>query len=58
MNGPLTKVGMMLMKSKWFFSANSHAAFSASVFETKYICKMCGHRTKDESLICTAVVKT
>lgn len=47
MNGPLTKVGMMLMKSKWFFSANSHAAFSASVFETKYICKMCGHRTKD-----------
>lgn len=37
--GPLTRVGMMLMKSMLFFSAKSHAACSASVFDTKYICR-------------------
>lgn len=37
-NGPTTKVGIILMKSMLLFLAASHAAFSANVFETKYIC--------------------
>jgi len=38
MNGPTTNVGIILMKSNPFSSAKSHAAFSANVFDTKYIC--------------------
>ncbi|KAM0945965.1 hypothetical protein DsansV1_C09g0089771 [Dioscorea sansibarensis] len=38
-NGPFTKVGMMLMRFRPFCSANSNAAFSAKVLDTKYICK-------------------
>lgn len=37
-NGPTTRVGMILMKSRLFSSANFHAACSASVLDTKYIC--------------------
>ena len=36
--GPFTRVGMMLMKSKLFSSENFHAACSARVLDTKYIC--------------------
>lgn len=41
MKGPTTNTGMILMKSMLFSLAASHAAFSASVFDTKYICKEC-----------------
>lgn len=37
-NGPTTSGGIILMKFKLCSLANSHAAFSASVFDTKYIC--------------------
>ena len=39
MKGPTTSVGMILMKSMSFSLAASHAAFSANVFDTKYICR-------------------
>lgn len=38
MKGPTTRVGMMLMKWMLFSLAYFHAACSASVLETKYIC--------------------
>lgn len=41
MKGPTTSTGITLMKSMLFSLAASHAAFSASVFDTKYICKEC-----------------
>lgn len=41
MKGPTTNTGIILMKSMLFSLAASHAAFSASVFDTKYICKEC-----------------
>lgn len=37
-NGPTTRVGIILIKSSLFSSANFHAAFSARVLDTKYIC--------------------
>lgn len=36
-NGPITRVGMMVMKSILFSLANFHAACSARVLDTKYI---------------------
>lgn len=36
-NGPTTRLGIMLIKSMLFSSANFHAACSASVLDTKYI---------------------
>ena len=38
MKGPTTRVGIILMKSMLFSLAYFHAACSASVLETKYIC--------------------
>lgn len=38
-NGPTTRGGITLMKSNLFSLANAHAACSASVLDTKYICK-------------------
>lgn len=37
-NGPTTKVGIILMNSMLFSLAACHAAFSANAFATKYIC--------------------
>lgn len=36
-NGPTTRLGIILIKSMLFSSANFHAACSASVLDTKYI---------------------
>ena len=38
-NGPTTRVGIIVTKSKLFSLANFHAACSASVLDTKYIWK-------------------
>lgn len=32
--GPVVRVGIIVMRSMWFSSANFHAAFSASALET------------------------
>ena len=37
-NGPTTRVGIILMNCMLFSSAACHAAFSANDFDTKYIC--------------------
>lgn len=39
MKGPTTSVGMMVIRSMPLSLAKPHAAFSARVFDTKYICE-------------------
>jgi hypothetical protein len=53
MNGPTTRGGIMVIKSRPFSLANFHAACSASVLETKYIwtTKRIGY------LVCQIIIK-